>query len=976
MLLAAMLTFSLVLGSTGQAAVFAQTGEEVSAEAEEEVVVQTEEEVSVEAEEEVVVQAEEEVIVQAEDEVVAEETDSFMTAPIAELTYAQKENAGALEEEINKLEKFKVDEDYVANEAVFLADTREEAQKIADSYGARLEHFDVGVATLIWDDENVGDAFAEVVDDVDTVIKAREKVESAGFDTFCLASVKETDSLLFEKLKDIDVDNIPDVLVEPNYIYNIFSVDPTSDPLYTGSNPGDTTKQWFHAAVNSQGAWNKADGSGVTVAVIDSGIDTSNNDFVDSTHRDHIEVLYSSKSFSSGEDDNGHGTHCAGIVAALDNSVGGLGMAPNARIISIKASNQYGQFNATDICQAINMAIEKNVDVISMSFGGSSKSGSIEKLLKKATEKGIVCIAAAGNEGTNSLRYPAGYDCTLGVGAIDPYKDGGYVLAKYSNWGRWVDIAVPGTDIYSTIPDSTVTQTYNFKGRITSGCSYGKLDGTSMATPLVAGVAALIKSAHPGYGPEQIKNAILNSAPEKVYTYGYGVVYRGIDAAAAIDASTATPEEPDGPEELNDSDLPDPSITAPYSHKLELGVGDRIDVAQGKSVSLGAVLTPTDKKKIKYECSGADGISVTNAGLVRVDRKAAVGSSAKVTATWGSLSASTTVSVTENKADSFVQKFELKKSHDDVLSTASGEGKNYVELYVEPADPAKYYSYTVSGKNIALFSNRSTTISALGNAKVKLYAAGNGNVTVTAAATDGSGLKSNVKVSCATPVTKVDITYQGVPIREQIHMAPDSKLKLGAKVYGTSASAVSGKVSYTWETTDSSENIVKNGIVTIPKDSSGKNYTIKVTAQSSGDPKSATVSIIVDKKAKIKKLGTYITGRKGKNQYYTTFWYYYYASVGSEVDPEVLIKEIHDYYGVTLAGFYTTPKSGTPDYEEYDTNKGNYVISVTPDKKLTHVKYGDHGITKFTPSKKGMYKLTCTALDGSGASFVIKIKAR
>nr|MCR5688386.1 S8 family peptidase [Lachnospiraceae bacterium] len=881
-----------------------------------------------------------------------EDIDSFMTAPIPELDDDQLKNTELLEKELKKLEKLTPDDDYVPNEAVFLADSEEEALMIADSYGAELEHYDMGVATICWPDKKVGDAFQDIVDDVDLVLEAKDRVESAGYSTFCLATVQKTDKQLFERMKDIDVENIPDTLVEPNHISHIFSVNPSNDPLYTGSNPGDTTKQWFHAAVNSAAAWSMADGSGVTVAVIDTGIDTSNNDLRDSSHPDHIEALWSSDIYSPGEDDNGHGSHCCGIVAALDNTVGGLGIAPNAKIISIKAANYRGQLRDADINKAISMAIERNVDIISMSFGGPSPSSATEKLLKKAVDNGITCIAAAGNDSTNEPAYPGAYDCTVCVGAIDPYADGRYALAKYSNWGRWVDIAAPGSQILSTVPGG-----------------YGVMDGTSMATPLVAGVAALIKSAHPDYSPEQIRNALLNSSPDKVYEYSYHLMYRGVDAAAAINASTSTPKEITGPEFIDDSGLNLPSISIPGGHALTLGVGDSVSIAQGKSVTIGAVLLPADKTKIQYSCKGDEGISVTSKGLIKVARTAAVGSSAVVTATWKDLSAETTVTVIEGSSI-LSDKFIVKKSHNEDLSVAKDVGRNYVELSVEPADASAYYRYTVSGKNAALFENRSTTIVAKGNTPVKLYAAANGSVTVTAFSTDGSGKKATEKVICFTPITGIDITYSGVPIKNTIHMAPGAKLKLGTNVYGTSVSAVSGKVNYTWETTSGSENIVNKGIISTPRNSLGKSYTVKVSAENNGYTKSASLNVIVDKAEKIKKLGWWWRVW-GSNKYFNAYpsaYVHFEGSLGGELD----IEEIINNYDLAPLGFYTTPSKGNPSYESYDLNSGNFVVSVAPDK-ISHVQYGDYGIKKFTPTTRGKYKVVFSALDGSGKTASIDV---
>ncbi|MCR5688590.1 MAG: hypothetical protein K6G58_11280, partial [Lachnospiraceae bacterium] len=195
-----------------------------------------------------------------------------------------------------------------------------------------------------------------------------------------------------------------------------------------------------------------------------------------------------------------------------------------------------------------------------------------------------------------------------------------------------------------------------------------------------------------------------------------------------------------------------------------------------------------------------------------------------------------------------------------------------------------------------------------------------------------------------------------------------AKLKLGTNVYGTSVSAVSGKVNYTWETTSGSENIVNNGTISTPRNSLGKSYTVKVSAENNGYTKSASLTIMVDKKDKVKTLGWWWK-IWGKNKYYTSYPDgYLNGSLGGELD----IEEIINNYDLAPLGFYTTPSRGNPSYESYDLNSGNFVVSVTPDK-ISHVQYGDYGIKKFTPTKRGKYKVVFSALDGSGKTASIDV---
>ena len=173
-------------------------------------------------------------------------------------------------------------------------------------------------------------------------------------DGLLLEEVK--DMAIIEEAGDVDISALPDVPVYANYIYHV-SVNPNDDPLFKNSDMAPKG-QWFHESINSQGAWDKgADGTGVTVAVIDTGIDSSNNDI------DSSQTLWAA-SFTNGEDENGHGTHCIGIVAARDNSIGGLGVAPNATIISVRAGDRKGALTNADIAQSINMAVNAGAETL------------------------------------------------------------------------------------------------------------------------------------------------------------------------------------------------------------------------------------------------------------------------------------------------------------------------------------------------------------------------------------------------------------------------------------------------------------------------------------------------------------------------------------------------------------------------------------------------------------------------------------
>jgi major intracellular serine protease len=226
--------------------------------------------------------------------------------------------------------------------------------------------------------------------------------------------------------------------------------------------------------INVQSQWDKGlEGEGVVVAVIDTGVDYY--------HPDLMGRILGGKDFTGkGDymDGNGHGTHVAGTIAASNTGTGIIGVAPKAKILALKALDDNGEGYMDWTVQAIRYAITQDVDVINMSLGGPHTL-SLRRAVQEAVNAGIIVVAAAGNEGdgndqTEELSYPGAYPEVIQVGAV------GYngALAYFSNTNKEVDILAPGEDILSTYP----------------GGKYARLDGTSMATPHVAGAAALLKS--------------------------------------------------------------------------------------------------------------------------------------------------------------------------------------------------------------------------------------------------------------------------------------------------------------------------------------------------------------------------------------------------------------------------------------------------------------------------------------------------
>lgn len=262
------------------------------------------------------------------------------------------------------------------------------------------------------------------------------------------------------------------------------------------------------ADIDAPEAWAISKGTGVRVAVIDTGIDY--------THPDLAANYAGGFDFVNNDgdpmDDHGHGTHVAGtIAAALNNPTGNpaeeegvVGVAPNAQILAYKVCRGDGTCDDFAIEQAIARAVTDGAKVINMSLGAAQVSGTLNDAVQDAWNAGLVIVAGAGNDGTTARFYPAAFDNVISVGAFDEDDR----RASFSNYGDWVDISAPGNVILSTYPLAACALS-NTPGD--TGC-YNWLSGTSMATPHVSGAAALVWSRSDVTTNSQVVDILLNSA--------------------------------------------------------------------------------------------------------------------------------------------------------------------------------------------------------------------------------------------------------------------------------------------------------------------------------------------------------------------------------------------------------------------------------------------------------------------------------
>jgi thermitase len=276
--------------------------------------------------------------------------------------------------------------------------------------------------------------------------------------------------------------------------------------------------QWGPQKIGADWAWNTTMGNhSVLVAVVDTGIDYTHPDLA----ANYAPLGYDwVNNDSDPKDDFGHGTHCAGIIAAvLNNSVGIAGVA-QVRIMAEKVLDSSGWGYDDWVANGIINATDCGANIISMSLGGYGESELLHDAVKYAYDHGVLLIAAAGNDDTDMKSYPAAYDEVVAVAATDQYDNKAY----FSNWGDWLELAAPGVDVYSTMPTYHVTM--NDWGY---SVNYSYMSGTSMACPHVAGVAALLWSLYPNKSRDWVRMWLRYTADDlgdpgfDIY-YGYGRV--------------------------------------------------------------------------------------------------------------------------------------------------------------------------------------------------------------------------------------------------------------------------------------------------------------------------------------------------------------------------------------------------------------------------------------------------------------------
>ena len=255
------------------------------------------------------------------------------------------------------------------------------------------------------------------------------------------------------------------------------------------------------ADVDAVEAWGVTKGHGIRVAVLDSGVATDHPDI-----NPNVALRANFSNARTNEDKYGHGTHVAGIIAAVaENGIGVAGVCPGCTILAGKVLNDSGGGSSSGLANGINWSVSNGAKVINMSLA-VRPSRTLETAVNNAWNKGVVLVAAAGNGGNQNMMYPGAYSNVIAVAATDNHDN----KASFSTYGPWVDIAAPGVSVYSTFPTgSFVLGTQNNRS---SGYDIGS--GTSMSAPIVAATAALAWSVSPELDNHAIREKVQSSAEQ------------------------------------------------------------------------------------------------------------------------------------------------------------------------------------------------------------------------------------------------------------------------------------------------------------------------------------------------------------------------------------------------------------------------------------------------------------------------------
>lgn len=516
-------------------------------------------------------------------------------------------------------------------------------------------------------------------------------------------------------------------------------VEPNRIRTVTAGPPNDTflTQQWNLTTVHAQQAWNyipdffltsaTAGLNRVKVAILDTGLDCTHPDFInaggssidalqggqiDVTDSTYIQqTTLSSPTCSGWADDYGHGTHVAGIVAAATNNATGVAsLGFPLQLMIIKTSNNSGSATDFQVSEGIYDAINAGAQVISMSLGGAGYSQTMQNAMDAAWASNVLVIAAAGNLGTSELVYPGDGNHVMAVAATDDTN----AAASFSSYGNWIKIAAPGVNILSTLP------TYSNQ---LGAENYGKLEGTSMATPHVSALAGLLFAANPGISAAEVAQRIQQTAQSPNTGWDQHIGYGVINAAAAL-------ENIPGP-------FTEGAITGQVLNSGGFPVSGAVVTAGTQSYTTANDPTSGDTDGL-FRLNLAPGtytVTATDTGNTTVTTQATVvaGADTMLTIQFGISYGTFSGTVTYNGAG-VAGATVAAVSNGQILGTAIANSSGNYTLLAPPGT----YTLTASAPNYISSTSGSQTLAANGSVTANLALSALGNITGTI--TDLNGL--------------------------------------------------------------------------------------------------------------------------------------------------------------------------------------------------------------------------------------------
>ena len=811
------------------------------------------------------------------------------------LSSEDKADLNALRKELDNIRNIKEGEECKEGELVFLADTEEEALAVASGYGAQLKSYEYGVAVIELSDEvSVAEALEVAAMQTDDIVLAPAW---PNYYNYLFDDEVSTDEYVSMEITEYEVTEIADEN----------SVSAANDPFLSESH---AKYQWHHNMVGSEIAWISGyTGKGVKVAILDSGVNA---------HEDLKMAGNYSTVNSSTTDGNGHGTHVAGIVGAkYNNSKGGAGIAPDATIYNIRVMSADGKGTDADIMEGINKSVSLGVDILNLSLGGYKYNGEFAKVVKNAYESGVTVFVAAGNDSSSTYCYPAEYAGAYSVGAVRQDKGRCY----FSNYGRFVEYSAPGEDIYSTYNTGTSSYTY--------------MSGTSQATPVIAGTAAVILSAKPEIlsktGKAKVNALIAVMNKGKIAGNGGAASIVSIPKALGLATTYDKPKAP--------------------TFSVKNGT-----IIEANTTSI-VIKKNNSENKVYYSIDGKD-VTFKN-GTVSENAKVytgaiTIGNAAKVTVKAIEVNpagVSSSVATATYKFAPLVQGINITGDTRILLGKSTK-----LTATVSPAYAAnKKVTWSVVDKQGKTVSNGTVKVS---NGTVKVAKnAEIGTYIITAMAADGSGKKGTFKIEVKGTATVSTIKFK--PSKETIDISASGKtLDIKKYIDITLINKLKGTLNdVSWSTSNANVATVSGGVVKAL--SAG---TAKITATATdGSGKKAVFTVIVKQKATSVTISGYDKLALGKSIKLTAT-----VAPATTSNKKLTWSVTPDKQGVTVtngtvkatskakAGTYTITATATDGSEVKASKK----IVVT-DNVISKISLSDTKITLFRTS--GTYKSPTSA---------------